>query len=101
MASETSGASGADTMTGESAGGSTDSNLVRVDQEVLHDLNHELGNYFHKLYYWAEFIRAGDADMPPETAVCEQYGIEMIFDMGGNEKRDSSTRINQAMGIED
>ena len=55
----------------------------------------------HKIIFGNGGDRNPDADMPPETAVCEQYGIEMIFDMGGNEKRDSSTRINQAMGIED
>lgn len=37
----------------------------------------------------------------PETDVCERYGIEMVFDMGGDAKRDSSTRINQALGVED
>ena len=36
----------------------------------------------------------------PETGVCDKYNIEMIFDMGGNEKRDSSSRINQELGIE-
>lgn len=36
----------------------------------------------------------------PETEVCERYNIEMRFDVGGNDKADSSTRINQAMGIE-
>ncbi len=37
----------------------------------------------------------------PETEVCERFGIEMVFDLGGNAKRDSSTRINQEMGLED
>ena len=37
----------------------------------------------------------------PETAVCEQYDIEMVFEMGGDSKRDSSTRINQELGLED
>ena len=36
----------------------------------------------------------------PETEVCEKYGIEMVFDLGGSEKRDSSSRINQELGIE-
>ncbi len=36
----------------------------------------------------------------PETAVCEEYGIEMVFGVGGTEKADSSTRINMALGIE-
>ena len=36
----------------------------------------------------------------PEKDICEQYGIKMVFDFGGTEKRDSSTRINQELGIE-
>lgn len=41
-----------------------------------------------------------DGAVVPESAVCDEYGIEMIFDMGGNEKADSSTRINMALGLE-
>lgn len=47
------------------------------------------------------FANGGDRDSAkavPETEVCERYDIEMIFDAGGTEKVDSSTRINQAMG---
>lgn len=47
------------------------------------------------------FANGGDRDSAkevPEAEVCERYGIEMIFDAGGTEKADSSTRINQAMG---
>ena len=36
----------------------------------------------------------------PEKAVCDQYGIEMVFEMGGDTKRDSSTRINTELGLE-
>lgn len=34
----------------------------------------------------------------PETDVCERNNIEMVFGVGGNNKKDSSTRINQALG---
>lgn len=34
----------------------------------------------------------------PETSVCTELGIEMVFGVGGIEKSDSSTRINQALG---
>ncbi len=37
----------------------------------------------------------------PEREVCDRYGIEMVFELGGDTKRDSSTRINQELGIED
>lgn len=49
------------------------------------------------------FANGGDRDSSkavPETTVCEQYGIEMVFDAGGASKTDSSTRINQATGHE-
>ena len=47
------------------------------------------------------FANGGDRDSEkaiPEGDVCRQYNIEMIFGVGGVEKADSSTRINQAMG---
>lgn len=47
------------------------------------------------------FANGGDRDSAkevPEGPVCEKYGIEMIFNAGGTEKSDSSTRINAANG---
>lgn len=47
------------------------------------------------------FANGGDRDSEkviPETEVCRRYGIKMVFDAGGTEKSDSSTRINQALG---
>ena len=49
------------------------------------------------------FANGGDRDstkVVPETDVCTQNNIEMVFGVGGNNKADSSTRINQAMGHE-
>jgi len=49
------------------------------------------------------FGNGGDRDsgaVVPESAVCDRYGIEMVFDMGGSHKRDSSSRINQELGLE-
>jgi cytidyltransferase-like protein len=46
------------------------------------------------------FGNGGDRDSAaevPEQEVCDRYGITMVFDMGGNAKADSSTRINQAL----
>lgn len=40
----------------------------------------------------------GSAKVVPETAICDKYKIKMLFSVGGNEKADSSTRINQALG---
>ena len=47
------------------------------------------------------FANGGDRDsakVVPETDICNQYNIEMLFGIGGTEKADSSTRINQALG---
>lgn len=47
------------------------------------------------------FANGGDRDSEkaiPETEVCREYGIEMVFGVGGTVKSDSSTRINQALG---
>ena len=47
------------------------------------------------------FANGGDRHstaVVPETSVCEEYGIEMKFGVGGDTKADSSTRINQALG---
>lgn len=47
------------------------------------------------------FANGGDRDsvkVVPETAVCEKHAIEMLFGVGGTNKADSSTRINQALG---
>jgi glycerol-3-phosphate cytidylyltransferase/D-beta-D-heptose 7-phosphate kinase/D-beta-D-heptose 1-phosphate adenosyltransferase len=49
------------------------------------------------------FANGGDRStgkVVPETEVCEKYGIQMIFDAGGIDKSDSSTRINQETGHE-
>lgn len=47
------------------------------------------------------FANGGDRDSEkaiPEADICKQYNIAMVFGVGGTEKADSSTRINQALG---
>lgn len=47
------------------------------------------------------FANGGDRSAPeavPEKEVCEEYGIKMVYGVGGADKADSSTRINQALG---
>jgi cytidyltransferase-like protein len=47
------------------------------------------------------FAQGGDRDsdkVNPETDVCQRYGIKVIYGVGGTQKADSSTRINQALG---
>ncbi len=50
------------------------------------------------------FANGGDRnsdEIVPETDICREQNIEMIFDMGGTRKADSSSRINVEMGLED
>lgn len=47
------------------------------------------------------FANGGDRSAPevvPERETCAEYGIEMLYGVGGTNKADSSTRINQALG---
>lgn len=34
--------------------------MMRVEQDVVRDLRHSVGNHFHKLYYWADRIGSED-----------------------------------------
>ena len=49
------------------------------------------------------FANGGDRkpDFVPETPMCEKYGIAMEFGVGGDNKADSSSRINVELGLED
>lgn len=47
------------------------------------------------------FANGGDRDSDktiPETEVCKEYNIQLVFGLG--DKVDSSTRINQALGLQ-
>ena len=49
------------------------------------------------------FANGGDRSSPkmvPETEVCQEFDIKMLYGVGGDHKADSSTRINQATGHE-
>lgn len=50
------------------------------------------------------FANGGDRttnEVVPEAHVCAEHGIELVFDMGGTSKADSSSRINVELGLED
>jgi len=47
--------------------------LVRIDEAVVHDLTHELGNYFHKLYYYAESVTSLEGD-GADASAAEKLG---------------------------
>jgi cytidyltransferase-like protein len=49
------------------------------------------------------FANGGDRDSKkevPESPVCEEYDIQMVFDCGGIDKLNSSTNINKLRGEE-
>jgi len=41
-----------------------------------------------------------DGSVVPEADVCLELGVEMVFGVGGEDKADSSTRINTELGVE-
>jgi hypothetical protein len=41
------------------------------EERVLAEIAHELGNFFHKLYYWAEFLQEKRAEHASETTAVE------------------------------
>lgn len=79
-----------------------DQAVLSIDEEppVIHTLE-----MIAKQHPGDELIFANGGDrstgqVVPETEVCERYNIAMVFDAGGTQKADSSTRINQATGHE-
>lgn len=82
-----------------------DESMLAIDTNppVIETLQH-----IHDMYPGDDLIFANGGDRDgeraiPETQTCKKLGIEMIFGVGSQDvvKRDSSTRINQAIGIED
>jgi len=82
----------------------TDAALVAVDTDGSVAASLEL---VHAAYPGIDltFCNGGDRDpardaVPTvESAVCERLGIEMAWGVGGATKADSSSRINEALGI--
>lgn len=48
------------------------------------------------------FANGGDRQpgFVPESTVCQEHGVELVFGVGGERKADSSTRINMELGLE-
>jgi hypothetical protein len=42
-----------------------------TEERVLAEIAHELGNFFHKLYYWAEFLQEKRADHSSEATAAQ------------------------------
>jgi cytidyltransferase-like protein len=76
--------------------------VLSIDEDTtivktLEKLAHEYAG--HKII----FGNGGDREskkVVPEAPVCEKYGIEMRFDVGGIDKPNSSSNINKLSGIE-
>jgi signal transduction histidine kinase len=55
-----------------------------IGDRVVADVRHEIGNYFHKLYYWADFLnesRSGRAGDVTATQMLEDtiHGLEALL----------------------
>src|SRR5689334_24007180 len=55
-----------------------------IGERVVADVRHEIGNYFHKLYYWADFLtesRSGRAGDVTATQMLEETirGLEDLL----------------------
>ena len=45
------------------------------DERILGEISHEMGNYFHKLYYWTDYLRGESIDRSQaDTAAIEMLG---------------------------
>ena len=74
--------------------------IISLDEDptVIRTLQHIAEKYPNDQL---TFSNGGDRDSEkaiPEGEVCHKYNIELLFGVGGVEKADSSTRINQALG---
>src|SRR5207244_7069909 len=42
-----------------------------VQEKVLSEIAHELGNFFHKLYYWSDYLKEQPAGAPTESTAAQ------------------------------
>ncbi len=45
--------------------------VVLVQEKVLAEISHELGNFFHKLYYWSEYLKDAPARESSDSTAAE------------------------------
>ena len=79
-----------------------DDAFIAVDDDRTVSESLQLASEKYGGQYRLVFANGGDRipDFVPESAVCDEFGIEMVFGVGGDQKADSSTRINMALGVE-
>lgn len=75
--------------------------MISIDQDptVIKSLEALAKRYPHDELIFGNGGDRDSAKVVPKTAICNQYGIKMVFGWGV-EKVDSSTRINHALGHE-
>jgi signal transduction histidine kinase len=44
---------------------------IVVQEKVLAEIAHELGNFFHKLYYWSDFLKERQGRNPQDSTAAE------------------------------
>src|SRR5262249_59321835 len=44
---------------------------VFVQEKVLSEIRHELGNFFHKLYYWSEYLKEKPARKTADSTAAQ------------------------------
>lgn len=79
-----------------------DHTMIAIDQDgTVSESIEQIAQKFpdHRIIFGNGGDRRPDGDPVPETDVCERYGIEMIFGMGGTNKADSSTRLISELGL--
>lgn len=86
-------------------------NALHVVDEVLLSIDEEPPvietlEIIAKTHPYDELIFANGGDRNsteeiPETEVCKKYNIRLEFGVGGDTKSDSSTRINQELGLQE
>ena len=76
--------------------------IVSIDEDptVIKTLEHIAKKYPDDDLAFANDGDRDSAKVVPETDICDQYKVEMLFNISGLGKVDSSTRINQAVGHE-
>src|SRR5437867_2955815 len=45
--------------------------MVLVQEKVLSEISHELGNFFHKLYYWSDYLKEQPAGASTESTAAQ------------------------------
>ena len=51
-----------------------DSDSRAAEERVLSDISHELGNFFHKLYYWTDYLQEKRPPASEDTTATEMLG---------------------------